>query len=438
MKTQLNLKIAILGTMALLVSRDISAQITFTPQYMSRGEYRHGYQSLSDTNQNPAGFISQRARLTGEYKTDKYKIVIGAQDVRTWGSVANGAIDTKGLLSISEAYGELTPNKTISFKFGRQILSYDDDRIIGSLDWAMQSRRHDAAIFKYSDSTFSFHVGAAFNQNQEQFKTTGYTVPGNYKTFQFLWANKIVGNANFSFLALNNGNQYTKVNADGTKDSLTVFSQTIGLRGAYKGDKLSCLAYGYYQMGKDGSNKNLAGYDVSAEISYAIIKDFSITAGGELLSGTSQTDTANKTNRSFTPFYGTNHRFNGYMDYFYVGNHINSVGLMDLYFKLNYTHKNIWFGLNGHMFNAATDIKDKKVTTSIVSMSPSLGTEIDFTTSYKVSDEVAIQAGYSQMFGTASLVALKGGNKDQTSNWAYVMLIIRPGKAKWPKTGLKM
>ncbi len=415
-----------------------SAQVTFTPQYYGRGEYRHGYQSLADTSQNPAVFVSQRARLTGEYTTEKYRIVVGIQDVRTWGSVANGAVDTKGLLSVSEAYGQLMPTKKTSFTFGRQILSYDDDRIIGSLDWTMQARRHDAAIFKYTDSTWIVHVGGAYNQDKEQYKTTVYSVAGNYKTFQYVWANKVIGKTNFSFLFLNNGNQYTRVNSNGTSDSLTVFSQTAGLRSAYKNDRVNALAYVYYQFGKDASNRSLSAFDASAEVGYAISKDFSATLGGEMLSGTSQTDTANKTNNSFTPFYGTNHRFNGYMDYFYVGNHINSVGLIDGYLKLNYTYKNILAGINAHLFNAAADIRDKKTTTSLKAMSIYLGSEIDFTISYKMTDEVAIQGGYSQMFGTNSMIALKKGSTSTTSNWAYVMVLIKPGKIKWPKTGLKM
>lgn len=434
MKTK---KIILLSGVVIAFYIQAIGQITFTPQYMGRGEYRHGYQSLADTNQNSASFVSQRARLTGEYKTDKYKIVLGVQDIRTWGSVANLAIDSKGLLSISEAYAELTPNKKIAARFGRQILSYDDDRIIGSLDWSMQSRRHDLALFKYTDSTLSIHVGAAYNQNNEQTKTTGYTVAGNYKTFQYLWANKLINKTNLSFLFLNNGYQYGKTNTNGTKDSMTVFSQTAGLRGTYKGEKLSGLIYGYYQFGKDAANKDLNAYCASAEVSYAITKDFSATIGAEILSGTSQTDTANKTNNSFNPFYGTNHRYNGYMDYFYVGNHINSVGLIDGYFKLNYSYKSLMLGLNTHLFNAAANIMDKNVTTSITSLPSILGTELDFTMSYKLTDEVAFQGGYSQIFGTSSMVMLKGGSSSETNNWAYVMLIIRPGKIKWPKTGLK-
>lgn len=432
-------RILLLMGVGITFSIQLIAQVNFTPQYMGRGEYRHGYQSLADSNQSPGAFISQRARLTGEYKTDKYKFVLGIQDVRTWGSVANSTIDTKGLLSVSEAYGEVMPNKKISVKFGRQILSYDDDRIIGSLDWAMQARRHDAGVFRYADSTLSIHFGTAFNQDKEQNKSNFYTTSGNYKTFQYLWANKIVGKANFSFLFLNNGTQFIKVNTtDGSTDTTTLFSQTAGLRGAYKNDKLGIIGYAYYQMGKDMANKDLSAYDVSIEASYNVTQDFFATLGGEILSGTSQTDTANKDNNSFTPFYGTNHRFNGYMDYFYVGNHVNSVGLIDAYLKLNYTYKSVMLGLNTHMFSSAAEIKDKKTTTAIVAMPSSLGTEIDFTLGYKITDEVALQCGYSQMLGTNSMVMIKGGRTSEISNWAYAMIIIKPGKVKWPKTGLKI
>ena len=116
-------KISLLISIGIAISFQVIGQVSFTPQYMGRGEYRHGYQSLADTNQNPAAFVSQRTRLTGEYKADKYKIVLGVQDIRTWGSVANSAIDSKSLLSISEGYAELTPNKKIAARFGRQILS---------------------------------------------------------------------------------------------------------------------------------------------------------------------------------------------------------------------------------------------------------------------------------------------------------------------------
>jgi hypothetical protein len=406
---------------------------------MARAEYRHGYQTLADVNQKGAVFVSQRARISAEYKHQKFKIHVSAQDVRTWGSVANSAIDSKGLFSIYEAYGELNFTKKFTAKIGRQAISYDDDRIFGSLDWNMQGRRHDAAVLKYTDSTWAVHIGAAYNQNSESNTFIQYTV-NNYKEFEYLWANKSYKKFDFSFLFLNNGMAYTKLNpATLKKDSITVYSQTMGLRAEYKGNKLNGLLYGYYQTGKDNSNRDLNAFDACAEIGYKPLKGFQVTLGAELLSGTSQTDTSNKVNRSFNPLYGTNHRFNGYMDYFYVGNHLNTVGLLDGYLKIHYTYKKVLVGINGHYFNAASDIRDKHKGVTDKLSNNNLGSEVDFTISYNYTDGVSIQGGYSQFFGATGLQMLRGTSSlTPTSNWAYVMLIIRPGSVKWPKVGLKM
>ena len=190
----------------------VEAQFSVNGQYMSRGEYRHGLGTLADTNQSGAMFISQRARLGAEFKHEKFKMNVAVQDVRTWGSVANSAIDTKGLLSIYEANVELLMSKKWALKVGRQAISYDDDRIFGTLDWSMQGRRHDAAILKYRDSTWSGDAGFAFNQNAESYKLAQYTV-NNYKNFQYLWVNKKIGKGNYSFLFLNNGVAYNKLNS---------------------------------------------------------------------------------------------------------------------------------------------------------------------------------------------------------------------------------
>lgn len=415
-----------------------NAQFSFNGQYMGRGEMRHGYGTLADTSQQPGVFISQRARLGADYKHDKFIMSFSIQDVRTWGSVANAAIDTKGLLSIYEANAELLISKKWALKLGRQALTYDDDRIFGTLDWAMQGRRHDAGILKYKDSTWRVDAGFAFNQNGETNKLMQYTV-NNYKNFQFVWVNKKFGKGNYSFLFLNNGVAYNRLNTStGVTDSITAYSQTVGIRADYKTDKFNFLGYGYYQMGKTGA-KDLSAYDICLEVGYKPSKGFLVTLGAELLSGTSQIDTANKVNNSFNPFYGTNHRFNGYMDYFYVGNHINSVGLLDGYLRLSYTKERFVYSINGHYFNAVASVRDMNFPAEYKARNSHLGAEIDLTLLYKYTDGVSVQAGYSQLFGTGTMKALKGGDIAVASNWAYVMLIMRPNTTvKFPKVGLKM
>lgn len=420
---------------------------TWNVQLMTRSEYRHGYQALADTNQSYALPTSQRARIGYNYKAEKFKLGVAIQDVRVWGNRANLPVDTSGGLSLFEGWGELLFSDKASFKFGRQALSYDDDRILGSLDWAMQGRRHDVGLFKYSDdSVLTAHVGIAYNQDRDYLKTNVYTVKNNYKAMQFVWLFRQFKTFNISALFLNNGVQFSKV-AGGKTDNYISYSQTAGLRSLIKKGKFQSIVFGYYQGGHDGNSRNkngdpkrLLAYDVSAEASYKVHKNVGLTAGAEFLSGTTQNGSiVPGSNFSFNPLYGTNHRFNGYMDYFYVGNHVNSVGLQDIYFKINSDFNKIFASVNTHLFSAMAAVKDSKnsTATDFVKLNSSLGTEIDFTCGYNFTDGIGIQGGYSQMFGTNTLVALKGGNTSQNSNWAYLMVIIRPNIAKFPKTGLK-
>jgi hypothetical protein len=423
---------------SLLLGQVLHGQFALTGEYMNRAEFRNGHAKLVQENSQPAFFISQRARLGGVYTHEKFKFNFSAQDIRTWGNTSNVAIDTSGLLSVFNANVELFFTKKFSAKIGRQDIAYDDHRIFGSLDWLMQARRHDAAIFRYEDSTVKVHTGFAFNQRRESASFIPYG-SNQYQNFQFLWANKKMGKANISFLFLNNGVEFGQLNTEtGETSYSTKFTQTIGLRGERKGEKFHLMGYGYYQMGEAG-NKKVSALDASFEVGYKPIKNLMIKIGTEYLSGTSQVDTANKVNNSFNPFYGTNHRFNGYMDYFYVGNHGNSVGLVDNFLKVSYSHKDYIFGLAGHYFSAAADVRDLSNSTAITARDRHLGAEIDFTALYNFTDGVSFQAGYSHMFGTGTLQTLKGGTIGQPSNWAYLMVIVRPEmKQKFPKCGLNL
>lgn len=92
--------------------------------------------------------------------------------------------------SLHEAWGEYSFNKYFSVKAGRQEINYDDQRLFGAVAWAQQGRSHDAIQVKYNDSTFSAHIGVAYNQTGENSIATSYTVTNNYKELYYIWLNK--------------------------------------------------------------------------------------------------------------------------------------------------------------------------------------------------------------------------------------------------------
>jgi hypothetical protein len=416
------------------------AQFKLGAEVRPRAEYLHGFRTLSDsTGQEPAVYIDQRTRLTFSYDHEKFKVFVSVQDIRTWGSTAQtNRID--GFTSLNQAYAEVKIYKGLSTKFGRQQIDYDDARILGNLEWAQQGRSHDAFLLKYEDSTMFIHAGAAYNQNAPGFFGNGYTVAGNYKTMQYLWFHKdFKYKIGWSVLFLNNGMQSFKTDSVGKPyDFALNFSQTAGTRLSYNGKMVSASGNFYYQFGKDLKGLDLTAFNAAADLEVRPVKQFGIGLGYEALSGTGQLNLTNKDNRSFTPFYGTNHKFNGYMDYFYVNNHLGNVGLNDGWFRLRKIGK---FGaaLDGHMFYTAAALINKKelmATGDQVAMDPYLGFELDLTLNYKVNDWVSLQGGYSHMFASESMETLKGGKADALNNWAYLMITVKPtllNSANWVK-----
>lgn len=432
----------IAGTTAavLLLATAANAQLTIDGQVISRGEYRHGFKSLvTSANQPAAFFIEQRSRIKFGYNSEKIKTCFSVQDVRVWGDTAQ-LTRTDGKTMFHEAWGEYAFNKKFSARFGRQELDYDDARILGNVDWTMQARSHDAMLLIYKDSLNTFHAGFAYNQMKDQMNTTLYTSPNNYKTLTYFWFNRALSKSmGLSVLYLINGKQFNYTNFQGVLNSHTEFSHTAGFRYSYKTEKIKANLAAYTQFGRDNAMTSVAADSIAKKISamygafditYMATKAIGITLGGEYLSGQSETDTSKayrEVSHAFNPFYGTNHKFNGYMDYFYVGNHINSVGLIDPYVRVKYSVEKYWVAVDAHYFMAAADVRDDSVTTSIAATDPALAMEIDLTVNYMLTKGCNLQFGYSHMLANENLEKLRNGGKSgELNHWAYLMIVFKP------------
>ena len=404
---------------AVLFSIRAYSQFTISGEFRPRAEYRNGYKTLFTDLDDNAFFIDQRTRLILDFKNEKYASRFVLQDVRVWGSTPQLIIGDGALTSIHEAWAEVFL-KDFSIKFGRQEIIYDDQRIFGNADWAQQARSHDVVIFKYNKDDLKIDLGIAFNQDGASLSSTFYTVPASYKVFQYLWINKKYGDFGGSLFFLNNGKQ------GGTPfDFKTYYSQTIGPRLSYKKDALSANLAFYYQSGREPSginntkiNASLVGLDVG----YAINEKISATLGFERQSGNSEVSAGTR-NESFNPFYGTNHALNGLMDYFYVGNHIGSVGLQDIYLSLNFKPPKVTVRSDLHFFSSAEDVQDP---ITLTAMDKGMGVEWDLVLGAKLVDGANLYFGYSQMFATSTMEALKGGDKGETQNWSWLMITVKP------------
>jgi hypothetical protein len=413
MKTLKKISLSVLGMMSLTTfAQEFDASLQIRPRY----EYRNGFKSLIKDSEDATSFISQRSRLNLNFKQEKLKAKLSLQNIRTWGDAATTTTADKNGIAVFEAWAQYDFDAKWSARLGRQVLSYDNQRILGEIDWAQQGQSHDAAVISFHPKNHQLDLGFALNANAENLvaPTTLYTT--NYKSLQYAWYHTQFSKVNMSLLLMNTGYEFAKTSTDFEVD----YKQTFGTYLSYKENKWDANLGLYGQSGKS-SDKNVNGYYAGANLGYAITGNFKAGLGYEFLSGKDQNDTSTDF-KSFTPLFGTNHGFNGFMDYFYVGNHLNSVGLSDAYLKLNYAINKWQFSLTPHLFSAPNTVLDA----TNIKMDSYLGTEIDFTTSYTVQKDIVATAGYSQMFGSSTLEMLKGGNAGNTNNWVWVMVSFSP------------
>ena len=399
------------------------AQFTLDGEFRPRTEYRNGFGSLIADNADAGFGISTRARLNAGYKTEAYKFYLSMQDVMVWGE--NRQIlpyDQNNSFAIFQAWAEIDFGSGWSTKLGRQVLSYDDQRILGGLDWAQQGRNHDAALIEYKKDKFILDVALAFNQDYSNptgfvsagtaYNTTGFF---SYKTMQYAYLKQSWESFSGSLLLMNNGFQEFDTNSDA--DGVSNL-QTLGTHLNYKKGSFGAAFNGFIQTGKrqgevDVKGAHLLGLDFTFKASPKV----SLGAGIEIISGN---DGDSGETGAFFPLYGTNHKFNGFMDYFYVGNHANSIGLVDIHvsanFKLSEASSLMVKALN---FSGEQDLPSGE---------NALGTEIDIVFKRKFKG-YALVAGYSQMFASDGMYELKGITEDAAAsgqNWAWAMLVIKP------------
>ena len=406
----------ILSVILSLIIQVTYAQFTVSAELRPRGEYRHGYSTIFGENEDPAFFVSQRTRLNAQYKTEKLETFVSFQNVRVWGDVPQISNSDENGVAIWQAWGKLNLNNNWALKLGRQELVYDDERFYGNSQWRQASRVHDALLLLFKKEKFEIDVALAFNQSSQNLSGTTLLTPNQYKTLQLIRVYKPLKNITASLSFLNIGNQF--VNPEDDEDTETYFSQTIGGHFNYNKNNLSIKANTFAQLGKDRLGNNLNTYYFALEAKWKR-NNIVLELGFENFSGNDDNALSNGDNNAFTPLFGNNHWYNGFMDYFFVGNHINNIGLIDIYAGALVTLSDI-SKLSGkvHYFSG-----NKKI--NLID-SKELGVEVDIFYTHKVHRCANLAVGYSHMFATDNLKLIKGIDSNETNNFIWTMLTIKP------------
>ncbi|MDR0940775.1 MAG: alginate export family protein [Bacteroidales bacterium] len=406
-------QLLLITTLLVSIATQLVAQsIKVDADIRSRAEYRDGFQEPLADSLNPAFVNNLRTKLNLSYASEKVKAKVSLLDTRTFGKTA--VANTGQGVGILEAWGEYNFTPAFSFAIGRQGLEYDDKRLFSYNNWSNTPGAHDLVLLKYNAKTWNIHFGSAYNNTGDgNFEAiTPYTL--TYKTLNFLRSEVNFGVISASALWINDSYQSGAEN-----NIITSYRNTVGgnVWITNKKNPFTFLATGYYQFGHDKTDKKLNAYLLALNAQQKLNNTYSLKIGGDVFSGSANSIEAG-TSTTFNKLYGTNHSFNGSIEYW---RNVPTQGLVDVYagataklfpkFDINLTY---------HYF-ATKQAIDADGTKSI-------GSEIDITANYAVNEQFAVQGGWSTYFTNKGSDILKKKIDVDTRfpQWAYISLTFKP------------
>ena len=414
-------------TLSLQAQEEAEHTFSLSGSLLSRGELRYGglpkvevdgkLQTLSRSN-----FITERARLTLDFAQKGLEAKIVAQHSGIWGQSSMGAFN------IYQAWAQLKSEGGLFAKIGRQELVYDDERIIGSNDWAMAASSHDVLKLGYEGEQHKVHLMLAYNQNPENVDGGNYYTGGAqpYKTMQTAWYHFDVKPVPFgaSLLFMNIGMQ-----GGSESEPKTRYQQLYGAYLSFKPAHWQLEGSYYRQMGKSEHNLPIDAWMASIKATYKPSDRYSVQMGYDYLSGDKNfaTPDSDETGmirhdkiRGFSTVYGSHHQFYGAMDFFYVSAYRSgfSPGLQNLYVGGTWNpNSKLSFDASYHFLATSATLRNAH---------KPLGHEIDLSASYALTKESKLTLGYSFMAGTKTMEVLKRTSENRQLQWAWLMISISP------------
>ena len=424
------LALLLTGVLTTFAQEEGKNQIDVDLNMVGRGELRYGGFTEGES-ENSAKFLMERTRLSLGYKRSYLEMKVSAQHSGIWGERGRGSFN------LYEAWAKLNTKFGLFAQLGRQILSYDDERIIGANDWAMLPLSHDVLRIGYEGHGHKAHAILAFNQNGEN--VTGGTYYENgaqpYKIMHTLWYHYDVPKIPLgaSLLFMNIGMQGEGINDESKIESCNRYQQLVGGFLSFTPPRLTLEAAYYHQLGRNENNIPIDAWMASIKVQYQIIKQVGVVTGYDYLSGDNYPYIRPKGMigmahhdkiRYFNPVYGSHHKFYGMMDFFYVQAFSDSFspGLQNFYFGASYSPIN-WLNLKAtyHYLAAATELKRDGDP-----ISKTLGHDIDIEASCQVMKDVHLSLGFSYMVGSKTMEQLKRTEDDGNLKWAWFSLVVSP------------
>jgi hypothetical protein len=405
----------ILGAL-MLIAFPSAAQFSLEGDFRPRAEFRDGYRTLPREDTRPAGLVSQRSRLILGFARDRITTRLSLQDVRLWGD--QDPLSGRGSLDVHEAWVQVSLSPRWLIRAGRQEIRYDNQRFFALNDWNNHGQKHDALLLMHRGEKSELHLGAAFNQSSDRLFFTDYG-RNNYKTMNYAWFKTPLSNQwTLSLLGVVDG--YEHPGDTGVLNLRATWSAYLAFGSGPDGLRINPAA----QHGKTAWGQDISAFYFLVEGSRTLSGRLQVTPGLEWFSGNDDETLSDKF-RAFDPLYGAGHTVQGYMDYFTnVVAHAREAGLVNPYLKSRFgLSDNTSLDADLHLFFLQNNKRHPQLGHTLDKY---LGTEIDLTLSHRFHPTASFSFGYSVLFASESMEAIKGGSKDKWAHWAYAMLRVRP------------
>ncbi|MEE9543003.1 MAG: alginate export family protein, partial [Thermodesulfobacteriota bacterium] len=244
-----------------------STAVELSGQLKIKGEWDKNNDFLDGNAAATGSATQQRTRLTATASpTDSTTVKLTIQDTREWGSTGQLTDVTGGnKIDMHEAYIQEDNlfGSDVSIRGGRQVLSYDDQRLVGGFEWSMNARSFDAIKVMYGSDEFDVDAFAAKI-------TEGGTAAGDESDFYGVHATiKTIPNNSLSVYALILKTQ-GHVAADTTTGLQTVYTFGARLKGEASGVDYTVEIP--FQTGTEGLDEStdLSAYAIAARAGYNI------------------------------------------------------------------------------------------------------------------------------------------------------------------------
>ncbi len=372
----------------------VGQEVKFGGQVRPRFEFREPVGTEADA------FTSMRVRAHATATLERSVLVfIQVQDVRLWGEETSTLGDFRAdNFDLHQGYVELRSSSEGPFRarFGRQVVSFGGERLLGAVEWTQQGRAFDGILLGTGGDfgtvdLFGFKLAEA----------TDPDIPNDAELAgAYARLHRVAGGT------LDLYGIYDRVaGASGTSRA------TLGARLAGEQPPITYRVEGSYQFG-DAADLNVAAFMLGARVGASLAGGAAqVTLWYDYLSG--DDDPSDNDVGVFNTLFATNHKFYGFADLFLnIAAHTNGLGLQDLALKGSVAPRaDLRLNVDVHTFHVA-----RRGTL----VSRHLGEEMDFTVNYRYSPNLRMIGGFSYVFAGSALAAI--GRLTQNMTFGYLML----------------